>query len=499
VKAAERQFLEQHGTYRYHVVEIPKRSGGHRRLLVPEKRLKSVQRALLTMLEPLQVVRNPVHGFVKGRGAISNANAHQNRPFLLNLDLQNFFGSITRRRVRGVLEAIGLPSDTVEAVCVLCVVANQLPQGAPTSPILANMVSFRLDSALMRFAADHRMRYTRFADDISFSSYSAPLELFHDAIQPPAGKLTEELLALELRMVIRANGFAIHPSKIWYSNTLSRKEVTGLVVNEFTNVKRTFVRDLRAGIFKAETMGIAAAEADLQNRYDTTAPLQSVLRGRLEWVGHVRGRSFGAYRTLARRYNKLFPDHAAPIDPTFDELAEGATWVVEFLSNTDCDQGTAFFLRGLGLVTADHVLAKLPAGLAADIYRPSAPTKVYQAVPTLRRCPTRDLLILSHNIPASEHFDLPAATSPLRSKDSVIALGFPDFAPSDSLSQRPGHLVARTVRSGVRLLEVSPILPNGISGGPIVNDRYEVVGISQKGGLDEPRQLAVDLAELSAL
>jgi len=112
-------------------------------LLVPEPRLKFLQRQLLKLLEPLYSPRDPVHGFVGKRSAISNANAHQGRPYLLNLDLQDFFATISRRRVKGMLQAIGIASDVADAVCALCVTRNQLPQGAPTSPLLANMVTFR--------------------------------------------------------------------------------------------------------------------------------------------------------------------------------------------------------------------------------------------------------------------------------------------------------------------------------------------------------------------
>jgi RNA-directed DNA polymerase len=178
VGAGERKFLEKHASYRYAQASIPKRRGGTRTLLVPERRLKFLQRKTLGLLQQLHPPRNPVHGFIKDRGAITNANEHQTRPFLLNLDLRNYFGSITRRRVLGVLQAMGLKQDVATAVCSICVTRNQLPQGAPTSPILSNIVAYRLDRVLMKFAKTHRMRYTRYADDITLSSYAQPTALF---------------------------------------------------------------------------------------------------------------------------------------------------------------------------------------------------------------------------------------------------------------------------------------------------------------------------------
>ena len=152
VGTAERSFLEKYAGYRYTEVSIPKRRGGTRILFVPERRLKFLQRKTLKLLQQLHRPRNPVHGFVKDRGAITNANAHQTRPYLLNLDLRNYFGVISRRRVFGMLVSLGLKDEAALAICSICTTRDQLPQGAPTSPILSNMIAFRLDRTLLNFA-----------------------------------------------------------------------------------------------------------------------------------------------------------------------------------------------------------------------------------------------------------------------------------------------------------------------------------------------------------
>jgi hypothetical protein len=498
VGARERAFLEKYAAYRYVEALIPKRRGGFRVLLVPERRLKFLQRKTLQLLEQLHSPRAPVHGFVAGRGPITNANEHQKRPFLLNLDLKNYFGAVSRRRVVGLLEALKLDGEVATAVGLICVTRNQLPQGAPTSPLLANMISYRLDRDLMRFARKHHLRYTRYADDISLSGYAQPLALFEGAL-PPSGRVRVEQLSEGLRTAILSNGFEINPEKVWFSGPKFRKEVTGLIVNEFTNVKRTFVRDLRAALYKIEAMGVALAERDYRVRYKTDARLESVLRGRLEWIAQVRGRSFSAYRTLAKRFNTQFPLSPLSIDPTYEEIVELAVWVVEFGEGLSFAQGTAFFLEGVGLVTADHVLADLPPGASADLFRPKDTSVKFKVTPSGRRCEQRDLLILDHALPAGTYRSLPQATSPKSTKDDIIALGFPDYGPGDELGKRPGKIVARPTKHGVKLIEVSAILPSGISGGPIVNDRYQVVGIAQRGGHTEPKQLAVDVSELLKL
>lgn len=466
--------------------------------------MKFLQRRTLELLEALYVPRRPVHGFVKNRSAITNANAHQGRPYLLNLDLANYFETIRRRRVLGMLKAVGVPHDVADAICCICVIRDQLPQGSPASPILANLVTYRLDRDLMSFAKSNRLRYTRYADDISFSSYVSPTGLFADG-QLSNGRLAVEVLSQELRQAVQANGFEINPDKLWFSGPRSRKEVTGLVVGEFTNIKRTFVRNLRASLYKVEQLGRTVAEADLAGRHATPVQLDSMLRGRLEWLAQVRGRSFPPFRTLAKRFNQLFPDaHPIQIDPTYEEVVESAVWIVEFLFDDDkgevrCDQGTAFFLEDVGLVTCFHTMESLPKGAKASLYRPSLPGKAFEAEPTKYACPVRDLVVLSHNVPENSYRSLSAGSGLERPPESIIAYGFPAFGPGDGLSRRPGELIGRTTKSGVKLLDVSAVLASGISGGPVVNQRNEVVGIAMRGGGTEPKQLAVELAELMKL
>ena len=139
----------------------------------------------------------------------------------------------------------------------------------------------------------------------------------------------------------------INPEKVWFSGPKARKEVTGLMVNEFTNVKRSLCEPPRR-IVQSRDNGGRLGGRGLSERYKSDSSLEQVLRGRLEWIAQVRGRSFSAYRTLAKGSNQQFPDSAFPILPTYAEIAERAVWVLEFYSGV-CEQGTAFPRRcGIG-------------------------------------------------------------------------------------------------------------------------------------------------------
>jgi RNA-directed DNA polymerase len=173
----------------YTSFDIAKRSGKVRTITAPDRRLKIIQQRLTPLLDQLYRVRNPVHGFVKFRSVKTNAEAHMARRFIANIDLKDFFLTITEKRVRGLLISLGVERRVAEIVARLCCFASHLPQGAPTSPVLSNMICFRLDAALLQIAKQSRAIYTRYADDITFSSYQPPAPLFDGVVlRGPSGQ-----------------------------------------------------------------------------------------------------------------------------------------------------------------------------------------------------------------------------------------------------------------------------------------------------------------------
>lgn len=497
VNSSEAKFLYLHSKYRYSISKIPKKRGGYRELRVPDDRLKYLQRRLVPVLEKLYTIRAPVHGFALGRSSVTNAACHQARPYLLNIDLENFFGSITSRRVKGLFEALHIPPSTIEVLVPLVTVSNQLPQGAPTSPIISNMVCFRLDRQFMQFAKIHHLRYTRYADDLTLSGFKAPIECFEDGL-PISGRIDPSKLSVKVRSIIYGNDFGINKSKVWFSEKGARKEVTGLIVNQFVNVPRKYIRNLRASIYKLESMGIAAAQADFEARYSSTSQLADVLSGRLNWLAQVRGYSFEPYRKLASKYNLLFPTRKLRIDPSLSDIINRAVWAFEWIADTPdekakCNQASAVFVKGVGLVTAYHAVDGLPVGEAIDLFSPFLPGKAFSAKRTAIECPTRDIAILEHDVPKTEfHELLPASVDdPISSK--TVAVGYPNFHAGDLLTKKEGEITSRFDRHSIPHCEVSQVLNSGMSGGPILNSRSEVIGIVHSGGLTEDRQIAVSI------
>ncbi len=165
---------------KYSTFQIPKKNGGSRIIDAPIKRLKLVQRMLTDLLTACvleieeQHQRKPIsHGFHKGRSIVTNASPHTGRRFVLNLDIENFFPSINFGRVRGFfIKNNDFKLNPAVATIIAQIACNKqsLPQGSPSSPIISNLVAHILDVRLVRLAKEHKCTYTRYADDLTFST-----------------------------------------------------------------------------------------------------------------------------------------------------------------------------------------------------------------------------------------------------------------------------------------------------------------------------------------
>ena len=240
---------------RYSSFSIPKRSGGTREIHVPDDRLKGLQHALVDMLEQCEreIAKERgfedgfSHGFEHGRSIITNAWQHKSRRYVLNLDLQEFFPSINFGRVRGFFiknKHYGLHPKIATIIAQIVCFQNSLPQGAPSSPIISNLVTHILDVRLGKLAAAAKCTYTRYADDLTFSTNQKefPAALAYEV----PGSVGEWVLSEALLSKISSSGFAVHPGKMRMQCRPSQQIVTGLTVNEKVNVRATYYRAARA-------------------------------------------------------------------------------------------------------------------------------------------------------------------------------------------------------------------------------------------------------------
>ena len=313
---------------RYKEFEISKKSGGTRKIAVPTSKLKKLQTNLsnlltncLLELETAGERNSPfIQGFVRGKSIVTNARLHRNKRWVLNIDIEDFFGSINFGRVRGLLiadKAFKLDPTVATLIAQIACRNNLLPQGAPTSPILSNMVARPLDLKLVDLANRHGLRYSRYADDITFSTRinEFPTELASRAIDENAHIWT---LSDGLRRTITKSGFTVNDKKTRLQYRDSRQVVTGLVVNDRVNVTREYRKTVRAMVHTQVTTGEFQLSEAMRKRVankrgeavDPLNQLQGML-GFIDWVdirakAAKMGKAFHMHQEHVAKHSKAF-------------------------------------------------------------------------------------------------------------------------------------------------------------------------------------------------
>jgi RNA-directed DNA polymerase len=224
----------------YRTFYIKKKNGGMRKIIAPMEEIKKEQRRLYHILSK----RGKIHeasACRPGKGIIWNANKHVGKKLMVNLDLKDFFGSITSSKIRKILFYY-LPDYNIKDIEYFCEIAtyeNKLTVGSPCSPIIADMICYNMDKALTELAENNNAVYTRYVDDITFSS--------DDTYFPYK-------CMKEIHRIINMYGFKINYSKYRIRRN-GRHEVTGLVTNKKVNVPREVLRNFRARLHNLEKEG----------------------------------------------------------------------------------------------------------------------------------------------------------------------------------------------------------------------------------------------------
>lgn len=298
---------------RYHTFSIPKKNGKKRIIYSPNVVLKGIQRNLNDIFKLLYTPSDNVTGFTEGRSVVTNAQKHTNKNYVFNIDLKDFFLNIPQARVwkRLQLPPFNFKMPVVNAIAGICSiklfpsestgkkeVSYVLPQGAPTSPILSNAICDTLDRRLNGLAKRFNATYTRYADDITFSSMHNIYNFDSEFIQ-------------ELYRIIEEQGFYINYSKQRLQKAGSRQEVTGITVCKKTNVSKDFVRSLRQLLYVWNKYGLFEAEKCYFNHLmkknqpiDGMLNMRSVIKGKLEFLKMVKGETDGVYQNLLVKYEQ---------------------------------------------------------------------------------------------------------------------------------------------------------------------------------------------------
>jgi len=358
----------------YSQFTIPKKNGGVRAINAPTKKLKSLQSSLSILLldcideinkvkfpnsetnkpeaknsknnniETLKIkvpsaeIKQPSlsHGFVRKRSIITNAMMHLDQKNVLNIDLEDFFGSFNFGRVRGFFIKnvnFKLDPDIATVIAQIACYDNRLPQGSPCSPVITNLITHSLDIRLASLAKKHSCTYSRYADDLTFST--------RKFVFPPKIMRQEDgefIAGKKLRNEIAHAGFAINNKKTRIQYDDSRQDVTGLVVNKKPNVKKEYWRTaksqchnlFRTGTFSKKVSGAVVEgninelegqlnfidQVDRYNRLRKKPPLNHVYalrRDQQKFLKHTKHLLSGRERTFSRfLYYRFFYGNDKP-------------------------------------------------------------------------------------------------------------------------------------------------------------------------------------------
>lgn len=224
----------------YHEVQIPKKSGGVRLLNIPAVGLRLIQRWILDNILYRIQVSSYCNGFCKKKSICTNAQGHLHQECVVNIDLKDFFPSITQKQIFRIFYYYGYTVELSYMLSRLCTYDGYLPQGAPTSPCLSNIVCLKLDKRLAGLAKKYEAVYSRYADDITFS-----------------GRYRVEKIISVAKRIICEEGFSLNEDKTRIAYNYQRQEVTGICVNnKEMHVNKKYIKKFRMQIYYCKKYGV---------------------------------------------------------------------------------------------------------------------------------------------------------------------------------------------------------------------------------------------------
>lgn len=322
----------------YSFFKLTQKNNKQRIIQAPKDDLKIIQKAIALLLQTLYPVTEVSTGFVWGKSVVDNAKKHVKKTFVYNIDLKDFFSNITDIKIKSALidSSFGLHQEKEwlnNSIISLCCVPNQseqsqnidttyrliLPQGSPSSPILSNIAMKTFDKRLILLTKDFDVVYTRYVDDMTFSANKNVFK-------------KNNIFKKSLINIINEEGFEINPLKNRLSFKGQKQQVTGLVVNQKVNTRRSFVKDIRRWLYLWEQYGYDKAQKIFLNNYvkKTINPrLETTLEGKINFLKLVKGKENSTYTNLRDRYIKCADKTGEGQQPNPDEKDEKAPYVNE--------------------------------------------------------------------------------------------------------------------------------------------------------------------------
>lgn len=297
---------------KYSHFTIPKKNGGVRRITAPKSRLKFIQSKLALLLSKIEAelegkrTRKECvlsHGFKEGFSIITNASLHRKKRHVFNADLRDFFPSINFGRVMGFFQKDRNFQLNPKVATILAQIAchsNELPQGSPCSPVISNLIAHMLDIKLNKLATAGRCTYTRYADDLTFSTNE---KTFPRSIARLVRGSEDKWVAGDgLLAAIYKSGFAVNDSKSRMQLRNSRQDATGLIVNQKLNVRHEYYKHARALCHSLISTGAAYKKVD-----GKPVPVSDeTIAGVMSFIHQIRRLAPGKFKDEQRGFSGVY-------------------------------------------------------------------------------------------------------------------------------------------------------------------------------------------------
>ena len=468
--------------YLYVCFEVYKKNGSARVICAPIKELKRIQRRIYEYLKTLYCAKDCSYGFEIGKNNILNAEKHKKHRYLLNIDLKDMFSQITVNRIKGMLVngPYNLDEDVAKAISMITCCKGILPQGAPTSPILSNMILKMLDTKLIQYSMRYKLYYTRYADDLTFSSNQDIAKIVF-ANYPKSLDLSDEL-----QEIFNNSRFIVNSKKTKYYAYYRRQEVTGIIVNKKLNIAKEKRKELRLLLYLCKKFGVISTakryfeKNKIRVYYSCDKEIEKkfskIMYGKINYFVNVKGNLDSIGIKFREQYNEIFN---AKLKFNLESLKTERNIILNSIVIIESDDiiGTGFLLKGIGIITAFHVLYTGKEILRNNIcvlYKDKKINLFEKDI--ISKNPSFDYAVINNNDIDSDIVGLGYKIG-YGLGDKIIYAGYPDYCKGDDIYMANAIVTSlnkKTIVGNVTLIDND--IFQGMSGGPVLNNSMEVIG-----------------------
>lgn len=505
IKVSELNYLLYSKVSKYRSYNKKKKHGGVRIIDSPNRQLKYVQRKLKSGFEEYYSKNNKfdfVHGFIENKSIRTNAACHVNKKYLLNVDIEDFFPSITFNRIHGLLtssKAFNFPNKVAIMIANLVTKDGKLPQGAPTSPIISNIICHNLDKYFKKMMHNSKIIYSRYADDITFSSDDKQEMTY-------IYSFTDKNVNDKIIDVFEKNGFHLNKEKTRLSTYYNHQEVTGITINKKLNVNKHFIYKLRTMIHSWYKFGLIntykrfCEKKDIEFNENDIDKYRRVVLGMLSYLKMVKGYDDQQYVRLAKTVNKLLECTTVSYKSDYYTIKNES--VYQIYNKMTSSLGTCFRIKKYYVTCRHCIHDEENEGL--DVYKISKKHDIIEDfIKPVYVSQKHDFALFD----AQENTDYPyinLASSNPEPKDIVSILGYPMADEYDNISEQTGQITGEQHYDFKNVIPddyyvVAASIQSGNSGGPVLNKDGDLIGMVCLGNSDNACNLKNGILKLETI